>query len=104
MSSLTLRLHYLKFFFSQPASFLLSSRQTRKQASSLGPTPLLAALSMEQKTHKHKQMHTGSTPNTLRRELLTQIRTQWSHPQWNDSGECQVNIAVYRHVPANSNA
>lgn len=81
-----------------------SSWKTRKQASSLGPTPLLAARSMEQKTHTHKHTPTSPTPNTLRSELLTQIQTHWSHPQWNESGESQVNIAVYRHVFANANA
>lgn len=30
--------------------------------------------------------------------LLTQIWTHWSHPQRDDTGEFQVNIAVYRHV------
>lgn len=100
---ISLLLLYLSFFFLSllPSN---SSWKTRKQASSLGPIPLLAARSMEQKTHTHKHTHTSPTPNTLRSELLTQIRIHWSHPQWNESGESQVNIAVYRHVFANSNA
>lgn len=59
--------------------------------------PLLTAHSMDTHTqrHTHANMLTPVQHHKLRGEYpLTQIRTHWSRPPWNNSGESQVNVTA----------
>lgn len=89
--------------FSLPASLQLPSWQTGKQTASFGPVLSLGVASSHssQHGHTHTQRHTNAnmlTPvqhHKLRGEYpLTQIRTHWSRPPWNNSGESQVNVTA----------